>query len=102
MKNKFKEESKTFLQTLTKNVSNSLHGGCIRKDIEGSYKCVTQSWMKNEDAETVVEGFLFKNVNNMVKTKDNEGVDDEGISKKNYFSTMQSRFFYDFSLKKNS
>ena len=42
-RNKFKEENKTLLHTLTNNVSNSVYGGGIRKDIEESYKCVTQS-----------------------------------------------------------
>ena len=45
---KFIEENKTFLQTLNKKVSNAVYGCCIRKDIEESYKCVTQSSMKNE------------------------------------------------------
>ena len=35
-KNKYKEENKTLLQTLTKKVSNSVYGGCIRKDIDES------------------------------------------------------------------
>ena len=47
-RNKFTEENKTLLQTLTKKVSNAVYGGCIRKDIDESYKCETQSWMKNE------------------------------------------------------
>ena len=81
-RNKFKEENKTLLQTLTKNVSNSVYGGCIRRDIEESYKCVTQNWMKNEYDDSVIEWFPLKNGNIMVKIKAKEGVDDEGISKK--------------------
>ena len=81
-RNKFREENETFLQTLTKKVSNAVHGGCIRKDIEESYKCVTQSWMQNENDESVIELFPLKNGNIMVKIKDKEGVDDEGVSKK--------------------
>ena len=34
-------EIKTFIQTSNKKCSNSIYGGCIRKDIEESYKCVT-------------------------------------------------------------
>ena len=78
----YKDEIKTLLQTLTKKVSNAVYGGCIRKHIEESYKCVTQSWMKNEYDESVIEGFPLKNGNIMVIIKDKEGVDDEGISKK--------------------
>ena len=79
---KFKEENKTLLQALTKKVSNAVYGGCIRKDIEESYKCETQTWMKNEYDDSVVEWFPLKNANIMVKIKDIEGVDDESISKK--------------------
>ena len=38
--------------------------------------------MKNEHDESVIEWFHLNNGNIMVKIKDNEGVDDEGISKK--------------------
>ena len=38
--------------------------------------------MKKEYDESVIEWFPLKNGNIMVKTKDKEGVDDEGISKK--------------------
>ena len=54
----------------------------MRKDMEKSYKCVTQSWMKNEYDESVVKWFLLKKGKTMVKTRDKEGVDDESISKK--------------------
>ena len=38
--------------------------------------------MKNEHDESVIEWFPLNNGNNVVKIKDNEVVDDEGISKK--------------------
>ena len=38
--------------------------------------------MKNEQDEYVIEWFPLNSGNIMVKIKDNEGVDDEGISKK--------------------
>ena len=81
-RNKYKEENKTLLQTLPKKVSNAVYGGCIRKDIGESYKCVTQNWMKNEYDESGIEWFPLRNGNIMVKIKDKEGVDDESISKK--------------------
>ena len=79
---KYKEENKTLLQTITTKVSKAVYGGCIRKDIEESYKCVTQSWMRNEYDESVNKWFPLKNGNIMVNIKDKEGVDDGGISKK--------------------
>ena len=78
---KYKRETRAFLQPLTKEVSNSVYGTCIRKDNEESYKCVTQSWMKNENDDSVEKWFPLKNGNVMV-TKDKEGVDAELISKK--------------------
>ena len=70
------------MQTLNKKVSNSVYGSCIREEFEESYKCVTQSWMKNENYESVIEWFPLKNANIMVKVKDKEGVDHEGVLKK--------------------
>ena len=53
---KFRKESKALLQTFTKNCSNAaVYGGCIRKDIEESYKCVNHKWMQNEYGDSVVD-----------------------------------------------
>ena len=76
------KQGKTLSQTFTKKCSSSLYGGCVRKDIEESYECVTQNSMKNEHDDFVVEWLPLKNGKIMVKTKDREGVDDGGISKK--------------------
>ena len=80
-RNKFKENDKLLMQTISKAVSNSVYGCCVRKDIEESYKCVTQSWMKNKYDDSVIELFPLKNGNIMVKIKEKEGVDDDGIPK---------------------
>ena len=78
------KQGKTLSQTFTKNVlcSSSLYGGCVGKDIEECYECVTQKWMKKEYDDFVVEWLPLKSGNNMVRTKDREGVDDGGKSKK--------------------
>ena len=76
------KQGKTISQTFTKKCSSSLYGGCVRKDIEECYECVTQNSMKNEHDDFVVEWLPLKNGKIMVKTKDREGVDDGGISKK--------------------
>ena len=70
------------MQTLTKKFSNSVYGGCIRKDIEACFECVTQSWMRTEYNDSVVEWFPRKNWNIMVKIIYKEVVDAESISKK--------------------
>ena len=54
--------------------------------------------MKNEYDESDIERFPLKNGNFMVKLKDKEGADDEGISKKIQFSIMSPRFVYIVSL----
>ena len=53
-----------------------------KKDIEESRKCVTQSWMKNENDDSVIEWLPLKNGVFMVKIIEKEVVDDERISKK--------------------
>ena len=52
---KFREENKTLLQTLTKTVTISECCGCIRRDFEESYECVTQNWMRHEYEDSIVE-----------------------------------------------
>ena len=79
--NKFEKQNKALLRMLTKKCSNSLYGGSIRKDIEETYKCVTQRWMRNEDDGSVKQWVHPKNGNLMIRIKDIEGVDDEDTSK---------------------
>ena len=40
-----------------------------KKDTEESYKCVTQSWMKFENDESVIERFPLKNGNLTLKNR---------------------------------
>ena len=75
------KQGKTVSQTFTKKCSSSLYGGCVRKDIEECYECVTQNSMRNEHDDFNVEWLPLKNGKIMVKTKDRERVDDGGISK---------------------
>ena len=68
-RNELKKEIKTLLQTLTKKCSNAVYGGCIRKDIEESYDCVTRNCMEKEYDESVVEWFSLRNGNILVKKR---------------------------------
>ena len=101
-RNKFKKEIKTLLQTLTKNCSNSVYVGCIRRDIGESYKRVSQRCMKNEYKESVKEWFLLKLATILVEIKNTEGVDDEGISKKSYLSDGTTRIKYILEFEKTN
>ena len=87
---KTEKEIKTFLQTITKKCSNSVYGGCRRKDIEDFEECGTPRWMKNEYDDSVNHWFLLKNHNNRVRSKDSDGVDDAGLSRKKYFTAITS------------
>ena len=81
-KKQSREAYKTLQQTLTQIFSNLVYSGCINKDFEEIYECVTQRWMRIEYDDSVKDWFLFKNGNFMVIIKDRYGADDEGISKK--------------------
>ena len=90
-RNKFKKENKTLLQRITTKCCDSVYDVCIRKDF---YKWVTQRWMKNEYNDSVKEWFLLRNGNTMMKIKDRDGVDHEGLSKKIFFTAIASRIFF--------
>ena len=95
-RNRYKKENKPLLQTFARKSSMSVYGGCIRSDTEESYKCVTRRWMKSECDDSVKEWFPLKNVNIIVKIRDKDGADDEGISKKNNYNRPTSDHFYFF------
>ena len=50
--------------------------------------------MKNEYDENVAEWFPLKYGNIIVQLKDHDGVDDNGYSKKNKFTTMSIGVFH--------
>ena len=86
-RNEYKEQGKNILQTMCKNVSNGTYGGCIRRDIIEKFKCLTENWMKTEYDDRVKNWFPLENGNFMVNIQGHEGIDDNGVFKKNKFST---------------
>ena len=56
---------------------NSLYGEQIRKDIEESYKCKSEMWMMTEYDELVLDYRKINYGKNIVKMKDDEGLQDE-------------------------
>ena len=53
-----------------------MYVGIIRKDLNEEYKCVFETWMKENSDDRVKERFPLKNGNLKVKLEYDEGVDD--------------------------
>ena len=86
----FKSQGKDLLQNLAKKIGLSVYGGNIRKDKNEEYKCVTETWMRENFDDRVKEWFPLKNGNLIVKLEDDEGVDDYDKAKS--VDTMPSPF----------
>ena len=56
---------------------NSLYGVQIRRDINESYYCKSETWMKTEFNENVLDCWRLPNGNYIVKTKKDDGLDDD-------------------------
>ena len=78
------------LQNLAKKIGLSVYDGNIRKKINEEYKCVTESWMREDFDDRVKERLPLKNGYLIVKIEDDEGVDD--YDKAKLVTTMPSHF----------
>ena len=65
------------MQGLVKTIMNSLYGVQIRNDINESYSCKSETWMKTEFDENVLEYWKLPNGKNIVKMKKDDGLDDD-------------------------
>ena len=65
------------MQELVKLIMNSLYGVQIRKDINESYHCKSETWMKTEFDENVLDYWRLPNGNYIVKMKRDNGLDDD-------------------------
>ena len=73
---KYKDEHNDLLQGLVKLIVNSLYEVQIRKDIDQSYRCKSQHWMKTEYDDNVLDYWRLPNGNYIVKLKKDDGLDD--------------------------
>ena len=89
-RNLFKSQGKDLLQNLAEKIALSVYGGNIRKDINEEYKCVTETWMRENFDDRLKEWFPLRNGNLIVKLEDDEGVDD--YDKAESINTMPSHF----------
>ena len=55
LRQKYKDEKNDLMQGLVKLIMNSLYGVQIRKDINESYYCRSENWMKTEIDENVLD-----------------------------------------------
>ena len=55
LRQKYKDEKNDLMQGLVKLIMNSLYGVQIRKDINESYYCRSENWMKTEFDENVLD-----------------------------------------------
>ena len=65
------------MQLLVRLIMNSLYGEFLRKDILESYQCKSEMWMMTEYDERALDYQKVNYGNYIVKTKDNEGLEDE-------------------------
>ena len=65
------------MQGLVKLIMNSLYGVRIRRDINESYYCKSETWMKTEIDENVLDYWRLPNGSYIVKMKKDDGLDDE-------------------------
>ena len=77
LRQKYKDEHNDLMQGLVKLIMNSSYGVQIRKDINESYNCKSENWMKTEFDENVLEYWKLPNGNYIVKMKKDDGLDDD-------------------------
>ena len=77
LRQKYKDEKNDVKQLLVKLIMNSLYGEQIRKNITDSYECKSEIWMMTEYDERVLDYQKINHGNNIVKMKDDAGLEDE-------------------------
>ena len=77
LRQKYEDEKIDLMQGLVKLILNSLYGVQIRRDINESYSGKSQHWMETEFDENVLDFWKLPNGNYIVKTKKDDGLDDD-------------------------
>ena len=77
LRQKYKDENNGLMQGLVKLIMNSRYGVQIRRDINESYYCISETWMKTEFDEIVLDYWRLPNENYIVKIKKDDGLDDD-------------------------
>ena len=69
----FKLEGKDLIQNPAKKIGLSVYGDDIRKGLNKEYRCVTETWMRENFDDSVKECFPLKNGNLFVKLEEDGG-----------------------------
>ena len=77
LRQKYEDEKNDLRQGLVKLFMNSLSAVHIRRDINESYYCKSENWMKTEFDENVLDYWKLPNENYTVKMKKDDGLDDD-------------------------
>ena len=77
-----KDEKNDLMQSLVELIMNSLYRVQIRKDINESYYCKSETWLKKEFDENVSDYWRLPNEIYFVKMKKDDGLDDDCDIKK--------------------
>ena len=77
LRQKYKDEKKDLMQGLVKLIMNSLFGVQLCRDNNESYYCKSETWMKTEFDENVLDYWKLPNGNYIVKMKKDDGLDDD-------------------------
>ena len=72
---KYTDKKNSLKQGLVKLNTNSLYGVQIRKDINETYFCKSETWMRKEFDENVLDYWQLPDENYIVKIGKNEGLD---------------------------
>ena len=75
LRQKYKDEKNDLMQGLVKLIMDILYGVQIRRDINESYYCISETWMKTEFDENVIDCWRLTNGNYIVKMKKDDGLD---------------------------
>ena len=92
LRKKFKVEHNDLLPGLVKLIMNSLYGNHIRKDNNEPYYCKSETWMKTENDENVLDNRRIPNGNYIVKLKKKRRVRRQQWREK--YITKSSESFY--------
>ena len=77
LRQKYKNEKNDLMQALVKFFMNSPCGVQKRRDINKSNYCVSETWLKTEFDEKVLDYWKLPNGNYIVKIKKEDGLDDD-------------------------
>ena len=96
------------MQGLVKLIINSLYGVQIRRDINESYYCKSEKWMKTEFDENVLDYWKLTNGNYILKMKQDDGLDNDCDNKNTlpavlgaFISSISKRIMNNFNRELN-